>query len=370
MALTDGIENKLKNIADAIRLKTNKMEKLTPEQMASEIENLDKNNPLVNAIENSTIFSDTDKQNLKELALNTASNADDIVYYTTNLEEHHGIIIVTDKSNLTPYDNCFLDCDILVLDYKGGLNSSNAGCFNSNCKYIYLLSDLSLSRGGGASCFSNTNLIKIIQNGHKITLTYNDYFSMVEMFRDCYNLEELPEFTLSDNYIDGYSYYVFSKCKKLKKITSKNIPHLKSSYSSAGESLCPYCFSLEIFELYTTINRGTVTFRYCQHLHTIGELDLLNCTGISSMFTYCFSLVNVSMLNWRQYNLSFADSPNLSIDSINRLIENCDKDGGTQVARTLTLHATAGARWADETQNPRYTELLTKANQCLIEISY
>ena len=70
-----------------------------------------------------------------------------------------------------------------------------------------------------------------------------------------------------------------------------------------------------------------------------------NVTNITNAFQYCYNLITLKIKGWRQANIDLADSSNLSVESIDRNIENAiDKvDGATD--RTLTLHATAGANW-------------------------
>lgn len=71
------------------------------------------------------------------------------------------------------------------------------------------------------------------------------------------------------------------------------------------------------------IVNGSYAFAWCESLRAIfGNIDLQYATNVSSMFQYCGKLENVYVKNLKQ-DISFADSPNLSYESLLYAIENC-----------------------------------------------
>ena len=87
-----------------------------------------------------------------------------------------------------------------------------------------------------------------------------------------------------------------------------------------------------------------------QALETIDgtPLNLSSATNVQNMFSNIFSLVDARFVaNSIKLSISFANSPNLSTDTIQSIIDGlADLTGGT--AQTLTLHSTVGAKLTDE----------------------
>lgn len=91
------------------------------------------------------------------------------------------------------------------------------------------------------------------------------------------------------------------------------------------------------------------SFRLCRKLHTI--LGILRCdyisnkTGYVGMFSSCSELVTVN-LHGVKYDISFADSPKISLASLQYLITNAANTADI----TVTVHADVYAKIQDETQ--------------------
>ena len=91
------------------------------------------------------------------------------------------------------------------------------------------------------------------------------------------------------------------------------------------------------------------SFRLCRKLHTI--LGILRCdyisnkTGYVGMFSSCSELVTVN-LRGVKYDISFIDSPKISLESLQYLITNA----ANTAAITVTVHADVYAKIQDETQ--------------------
>lgn len=92
------------------------------------------------------------------------------------------------------------------------------------------------------------------------------------------------------------------------------------------------------------------SFQLCRKLHTI--LGILRCDYISnkagyvSMFSSCSELVTVN-LRGVKYDISFIDSPKISLESLQYLITNAANTS----AITVTVHADVYAKIQDETQS-------------------
>ena len=273
---------------------------------------------------------------------------------TTTIEGRYGVVVYTGGIEYCNAPN--IQADVII---SLGYGISNAYEFISPCFLIVLINAISayiLS----AVFMGNMLLEKVIG---QIQLLPRDYDA--SSFLAFSNIGIMPTINIVENAkIISFSRFAFNN-KKIKYI-QLSVPIQKCYFelSFAG------CLSLETIDIIGHTNYLYRTFYNAQKLKSVKQISLLDNISTNYAFRYCHALEEIELTNWHTLSLSFEHSPNLSIESINRLIENCDKDGGTQVARTLTLHATAGARWADETQNPRYTELLTKANQCLIQIIY
>lgn len=89
------------------------------------------------------------------------------------------------------------------------------------------------------------------------------------------------------------------------------------------------------------------TFEGCSSLVTIDMLILSPSAPFSSVFTGCTSLANIMIDGEIGKNISFADSPSLTTESVQSIIDHLKNlTGGT--AQTLTVHALVGADISDE----------------------
>lgn len=90
----------------------------------------------------------------------------------------------------------------------------------------------------------------------------------------------------------------------------------------------------------------TNMFTYCNNLTTIqGIMDFGNITAYSNTFRQCYALESLTLKGLKA-NISFADSPNLSKDSILYIINN----SAATSAITITLHPTAYAMAQADTE--------------------
>ncbi|MBO4941692.1 MAG: hypothetical protein J6D15_05775 [Clostridia bacterium] len=94
------------------------------------------------------------------------------------------------------------------------------------------------------------------------------------------------------------------------------------------------------------------TFDGCRKLHTIEKLILKEdgSQALVNTFRFCDALANISIEGKIGYIVNFANSPNLTYESLmgEQGIVNALKNySGTTTTRTLTLHADAKARLSD-----------------------
>ena len=99
--------------------------------------------------------------------------------------------------------------------------------------------------------------------------------------------------------------------------------------------------------IYANGNDINYCFQGCTGLVTIRELNVTASQTYTSTFASCTALENITFSGAIGKDISFADSPNLTIDSLTSIINALETktDGGTY---TLTLHSAAKARLTDE----------------------
>ena len=116
---------------------------------------------------------------------------------------------------------------------------------------------------------------------------------------------------------------------------------------SAGR-MFQLCNTLESIDLSAVgrLRLMIMMFRFCSNLHTIKGLTMAEDTQegkVSEAFAGCVKLRNVELKNTK-VNISFSDSPLLSLDSIQYLIAYAANTSPI----TITLHPDAYARLTDE----------------------
>lgn len=113
---------------------------------------------------------------------------------------------------------------------------------------------------------------------------------------------------------------------------------------------CMNCSKLEVFDpLFngSIIYGNTIryAFRFCSSLRTI--VPILKVSSVSDDFTEtfrnCFALETVKLQGLKK-DVSFADSPKISLESLQYLVDNT----GNSSAITVTVHADTYAKLTDE----------------------
>ena len=109
--------------------------------------------------------------------------------------------------------------------------------------------------------------------------------------------------------------------------------------------LCNMLESINLSEV-VAFSLMIMMFRFCNNLHTIKGLTMaqnIQENGASGTFAGCVKLRNVEIKK-AKVNISFSDSPLLSLDSIQYLVANAANTSPI----TVTLHPDAYARLTDE----------------------
>lgn len=124
-----------------------------------------------------------------------------------------------------------------------------------------------------------------------------------------------------------------------------------NKYPASISALFAYCNQLEVFQ--TTANGGMLTVNSCSSLfynclslaRVNGVVDVYNATDYDQMFHNCIKLESINVKRIIR-NISFSDSPLLSLESLQYLITNAVNTS----AITVTVHADVYAKIQDETQ--------------------
>lgn len=155
-------------------------------------------------------------------------------------------------------------------------------------------------------------------------------------------IKEVPNFDFSKA---QQIYRMFNNAKKLKKVTFDF-----AKVTTNGYEVFRDCASLETVEATNTTNITNFSLwcNGCSSLKSVKTLDFTKATNVSNMFTGCTALEEVEIVaGTLKTSLSFADSPLLSSESIQSIINGLADLTG-QTAQALTLHASVKARLTDE----------------------
>lgn len=118
--------------------------------------------------------------------------------------------------------------------------------------------------------------------------------------------------------------------------------------SVSADRMFQLCNTLESIDLSGVVafSLMIMMFRFCSSLHTIKGITMaqnIQADGARGAFAGCAKLRNVEIGN-AKVNISFSDSPLLSLDSIQYLVTNAANTSPI----TVTLHPDAYARLTDE----------------------
>lgn len=125
-------------------------------------------------------------------------------------------------------------------------------------------------------------------------------------------------------------------------------PLIDTSKGTNFVSMFQDCSSLTTIPKFDISNAASLsrTFNNCTSLITIPKLNASKVSTFASAFANCVSLVHISFVeNSIHKAISFVDSPKLSNDSINSIINGLATVTTTQ---TITFHSTVTQKLTDE----------------------
>ena len=191
---------------------------------------------------------------------------------------------------------------------------------------------------------------KMIQNVS--IMNFKQPTNMNGMFQNC---ESLKNVSLSNTHFVTSMRFMFQECSSLKSVQLSDTSNVTNMwYMFYG------CTQLEEITYLDTSNVTDMSsiFANCSSLTTLPQLDAskLKDTGISSMFSRCTSLTNFGGLKnvGKSFStsvtsqISFADSTNLSDESIQNIIDGLyDRTGVTTITR-IKFHTTVKNKLTNE----------------------
>lgn len=283
-----------------------------------------------------------------------------------------------------------MDRNFVIPKQKGAFDLISKAIEKSNEQFIDL------------SDFSKEEIIKVLDAAEprkdtvQVNIHYNEYYE--------FTYEELVSYAERGYYIEGYNYYpwivtsyansdvkeldlsrccpdylrtlsgMFSGCIILKKLKLFNNIRTYCENPISADNMFGNCSNLEEIDLshFSTyhIHDMSNMFYGCENLK---ELDLskfiiCNVTKMSNMFDFCSNLTELKLpelgCNEQCTELNLSYSPNLSIDSINYLIDNAfnRKEEGYKETFYITLNEAISEKLS--------AELIEKAKGKGFDISF
>lgn len=235
------VAEKMTAIADAIRNKTGKTDKLSLDEMATEINEISSGERDINP------------------------EWTDWNYFCSGRPDLVAKLKYTDTSNGTNFSYMFNNCR--NLDSIPELDTSNGKTFNytfSNCQKITSIPPLNTSKGT----------------------------SLSGLFNGCYSLVSVPPLDTSNCSAFGS---MFSYCEVL-----SSIPPINMSKASSFTSMFAYCYALVDLSIVGTINKTGLDISYSTLLSHDSLMSIINAladkTGVSGTFKVTLGSTNLAKL--------------------------------------------------------------------------
>lgn len=270
---------------------------------------------------------------------------------------------VTDASNMFYYHSTSYESEKPILT-EITLNLPNCKTMNYIFQYQYNLTYIDLSSCKNIQSIQNafyncSKLEKVIFNENCLFTTCDNMFtscsnieeiilplslekclSMSQIFRDCYKLTKISNFSISQ-YIT-YAQELFRNCHALIELPELDL----HNYTRGIQTMFYGCTSLKQISLINTKVLASMyqTFYNCQSLTRIEGINASNVTDFSSAFYYCISLTTLSMYGMKA-SFDIHWSTLMERDELVNLINNLATVTST---RTLTLGSTLKSKLKDE----------------------
>jgi hypothetical protein len=331
---------KLKNIANAIRSKTNKNEELTLEQMASEVEGIDTLqgidlSPLGNSEELTRLNMEWINNEVQR-TLEKAKTWSNISQNTTVA----GQGFWTDFSGAAGYK---VKPYIFYTKLDGSRLTNLLPLFSGNSKIQYINVDDAVYNAKFTTlqgAFSGTNMycwLRGVDFG-----TQNDY-SNVTSCHGIFNNAVCNEFIRWGNlkYCEKITtwQYAFNNCRE--------IPYV------IDFEFAPFVRNATNFDGMFYFGGGT----FNGSAKRIKGLDIINGTTFGRFLGYRSITECVELKNWKQGNFDFTQQQTTNIIKTMKymIFHAVDSDDGA-VNRSMTLHATPKNEWLNEVANTKPTQ--------------
>ena len=282
---------KLVNIADAVRAKKGITGNMTLDAIASNI----------------TSMPTADNNAKFDFAGSGSKSSGNLLSYLTTIDLSN-----FDTSNYTNMSSMFSNCFSLTSLDLSSFNTTNVTNMDNmfyNCSSFTSL-DLSSFNTTNVttmnSMFGNCSSLTSLDVSSFNTSKVNDFFSFFAMFSNCSSLETIDlsnfDFSNSGSYSIGA---MFQNCNSLKSVKFPSDVHFNNDVTT--RQVFYQCNSLETLDL--------------------SSFDTTNVTSMGEMFSYCYSLKNLTLgNNWASnsslssFDLSYCPLTHESaVDVINKL---------------------------------------------------
>ncbi len=237
--------------------------------------------------------------------------------YVKNVEEVENdflhTVMMNDKERL---EYLFYKCTNLKTLPKISPNDyANNGTFTSMCEGCTNLKDISqvdFSRVRDATkMFKDCSSLEYVPNLDNLpNLKISDY-----MFSGCSSLKEVPPDMGVESVVMCSG--MFRNCSSLKSVPKFEQPMVD------GSSVFQGCSSLTYIDMFNATYLGNTSFMFsnCSALETISSINISNSSLGTCMFSGCTSLKNIKFEGTIKIELSFEDSPNLTVESLLSIID-------------------------------------------------
>ena len=336
MAKSDNLVDFLKDIADAIREKTEDSGLINAQNFADKIRNLSTGGG--NTPSRPSWTGHADVEGLRAIGWTD----EDIAYYQANgvnwNEEDDQYHKVTDDNKalygVLTADNISTYADRIV--YLPKIATSGKTSMNhmfQNCRSLVAIPQLDTNNVYSMfSMFSGCSSLVSVPQLNTANVT-----TMNSMFYFCRSLVSIPQLNTTKV---TRMVSMFSGCSSL-----VSVPQLNTSNVGDMSYMFQNCYSLTSIPQLDTAKVTNMTYMFysCSSLVSIHQLDTTNVTSMSSMLGSCYSLTNVNLKNVKlAYQLN--NSALLSKDSLLYLINN---EAATS-AITIKLASYAYTRLAND----------------------